>query len=165
MKKIFNIIFISVFVLLISISFSQEKIVENSKAINFSLPDLKGKKYTLSDFKGNVILLNFWATWCPPCRYEIPILEKIYNKYKNKSFKIIAVSLDSDSNSLSNFLKTNKISFLVLSDKKGELGYKYQVLAIPTSFLIDKEFIVRKIYIGAISEKDFTKELEKWLKK
>ncbi|HOJ92620.1 MAG TPA: TlpA disulfide reductase family protein [Dictyoglomaceae bacterium] len=164
MKKIFNIIFISAFVFLISISFSQEKIVENSKAINFSLPDLNGKKYTLSDFKGNVILLNFWATWCPPCRYEIPILEKIYNKYKNKGFKVIAVSLDSDSNSLSNFLKSNKVSFLVLSDKKGELGYKYQVVAIPTSFLIDKEFIVRKIYMGAISEKDFTKELEKWLK-
>lgn len=146
-------------------SFSQNKnVAENSKALDFTLSDLQGKKYSLSSFKGNVILLNFWATWCPPCRYEIPILDKIQKEYKDKKFKIIAVSLDADTKALESFLKNNKVSFLVLSDKNGTVGYAYSVLAIPTSFLIDKDFIIRKIYIGILSEREFKKDLEKWLK-
>lgn len=159
------LIFILFLSLLILTSYSQSKNVgENSKALDFTLSDLQGKKFSLSYFKGNVILLNFWATWCPPCRYEIPILDKIQKEYKDKKFKIIAVSLDTDVKALEDFLKNNKVSFLVLSDKNGNVGYSYNVLAIPTSFLIDKDFIIRKIYIGVLSEKNFKKDLEKWLK-
>lgn len=159
------LIFILFLSLLILTSYSQSKNVgENSKALDFTLSDLQGKKFSLSSFKGNVILLNFWATWCPPCRYEIPILDKIQKEYKDKKFKIIAVSLDTDVKALEDFLKNNKVSFLVLSDKNGTVGYSYNVLAIPTSFLIDKDFIIRKIYIGVLSEKNFKRDLEKWLK-
>ncbi|ACI18844.1 thiol:disulfide interchange protein [Dictyoglomus thermophilum H-6-12] len=142
----------------------QPQVSENSPAVDFTLPDIKGKKYTLSSFKGNVVLLNFWATWCPPCRYEVPMLDRIQKEYKNEKFKVVAVSLDSDVNSLKEYLKSVSISFLVLSDSKGSVGYIYNILAIPTSFLIDKKFIVRKIYLGILPEKEFKKDLEKWLK-
>ena len=137
----------------------------NSKAIDFSLPDIRGKNYSLSQFKGKVVLLNFWATWCPPCRLEIPILNKIYKEYKKSEFEIIAVSLDTDVERLKNFLKENPVNFLVLLDKSGVIGFKYKVEAIPTSFLIDKAQILRQIYIGIIPEKEFISELKKWLKK
>ncbi|PMQ00957.1 MAG: thiol:disulfide interchange protein [Dictyoglomus sp. NZ13-RE01] len=133
-------------------------------AINFSLPDLNGKTHSLKQYKGSVILLNFWATWCPPCRAEIPILSKIYKNYKKSGFKIIAVSLDNDINKVKAFLNENPVEFTVLFDKKGEAGYKYSIYAIPTSFLIDKELIIREIYIGMIDEKKFVSDLKKWLK-
>ncbi|ACK42502.1 TlpA family protein disulfide reductase [Dictyoglomus turgidum] len=161
----FLILFIfMVFFLTTSIYPKQTQISENSPALDFTLPDIKGKQYSLSSFKGNVILLNFWATWCPPCRYEVPMLDKIQKEYKDKKFKIVAVSLDSDINALRDYLKNVNVSFLVLSDKKGSVGYAYNILAIPTSFLIDKKFVVRKIYLGILPEKEFKKDLEKWLK-
>lgn len=153
-----------VFFLTTSVYPKQAQISENSPAVDFTLPDIKGKQYSLSSFKGNVILLNFWATWCPPCRYEVPMLDKIQKEYKDKKFKIVAVSLDSDINALKDYLNRANVSFLVLSDKKGIVGYTYNILAIPTSFLIDKKFVVRKIYLGILSEKEFKKDLEKWLK-
>uniref|UniRef100_A0A7C3MH67 TlpA family protein disulfide reductase n=1 Tax=Dictyoglomus thermophilum TaxID=14 RepID=A0A7C3MH67_DICTH len=156
---------IILFVLLIHTSYSIANIGENEKAIDFSLKDLKGKNYRLSDFKGKVILLNFWATWCPPCRYEMPLLDKLYKEHKNKGFEIVAVSLDSNPKNVNDYLKNNPVSFTILSDREGKAGYTYQIVAIPTSFLIDKNFIIRKIYLGIISEKDIKKELEKWLKK
>lgn len=169
MRKIFKlrIIFILVFIAILSSTLvysKQPQISENSPAVDFTLPDIKGKKYTLSSFKGNVVLLNFWATWCPPCRYEVPMLDRIQKEYKNEKFKVVAVSLDSDVNSLKEYLKSVSVSFLILSDSKGSVGYMYNILAIPTSFLIDKKFIVRKIYLGIIHEKEFKKDLEKWLK-
>ncbi len=166
-KKLIKTFLLLIFLItiIIGVGFSQkQKVDENSKAIDFSLPDLQGRKHSLSSFKGNVVLLNFWATWCPPCRYEVPLLDKIQKEYKDKKFKIIAVSLDSDVKALENYIKNNKVSFLVLSDKNGVVGYAYSVLAIPTSFLIDKKFIIRKIYIGVLPEKEFKKDLEKWLK-
>jgi len=169
MRKIFKlrVIFIFVFMVILSSTLvysKQPQVSENSPAVDFTLPDIKGKKYTLSSFKGNVVLLNFWATWCPPCRYEVPMLDRIQKEYKNEKFKVVAVSLDSDVNSLKEYLKSVSISFLVLSDSKGSVGYIYNILAIPTSFLIDKKFIVRKIYLGILPEKEFKKDLEKWLK-
>jgi len=77
----------------------------------------------------------------------------------------VAVSLDSNPKNVNDYLKNNPVSFTILSDREGKAGYTYQIVAIPTSFLIDKNFIIRKIYLGIISEKDIKKELEKWLKK
>jgi|YelNatPaOPRAMG01_1025707.scaffolds.fasta_scaffold08416_1 peroxiredoxin len=161
--KIF--LMIALFFLLIHTSYSTANIGENEKALDFSLKDLKGKNYKLSDFKGKVILLNFWATWCPPCRYEMPLLDKLYKEYKKMGFEVVAVSLDSNPNNVTEYLKNNSVSFIILSDKEGKVGYTYQIVAIPTSFLIDRNFVIRKIYLGILPERDFKKELEKWLKK
>ena len=161
--KIF--LMIALFFLLIHTSYSTANIGENEKALDFSLKDLKGKNYKLSDFKGKVILLNFWATWCPPCRYEMPLLDKLYKEYKKMGFEVVAVSLDSNPNNVTEYLKNNSVSFTILSDKEGKVGYTYQIVAIPTSFLIDRNFVIRKIYLGILPERDFKKELEKWLKK
>ncbi|MEN2984684.1 MAG: TlpA disulfide reductase family protein [Dictyoglomaceae bacterium] len=136
----------------------------DSPAINFTLPNIKGENYSLNQFRRKVVLLNFWATWCSPCKEEILILNKIYKSYKKLGFEIIAISLDVDIERVKNFLRENNISFLVLLDKKGIVGFKYKIKSIPTSFLIDKNQIIRKIYIGIIKEKELVKDLEKWLK-
>jgi thiol-disulfide isomerase/thioredoxin len=135
--KIF--LMIALFFLLIHTSYSIANIGENEKALDFSLKDLKGKNYKLSDFKGKVILLNFWATWCPPCRYEMPLLDKLYKEYKKMGFEVVAVSLDSNPNNVTEYLKNNSVSFTILYDKEGK--------------------------VGILPERDFKKELEKWLKK
>ncbi len=137
----------------------------NSPAIDFTLPNIKGENFSLKQFRGKVILLNFWATWCPPCRLEIPILNNIYKTYKKTGFEIIAVSLDTDIERLKTFLKENTVNFLVLHDKKGTVGFKYKVEVVPTSFLLDKNHILRQIYIGIIDEKQFVSDLKTWLKK
>lgn len=137
----------------------------NSPAIDFTLPNIKEEKFSLKQFRGKVILLNFWATWCPPCRMEIPILNKIYKTYKKTGFEIIAISLDTDIERLKTFLKENTVDFLVLYDKKGTVGFKYKVEVVPTSFLLDKNHILRQIYIGIINEKQFVSDLKTWLKK
>lgn len=124
------------------------------KAPDFRLISIKGDTITLSDFKGHVIFLNFWATWCPPCRAEIPALKKIYEKYRERGFTIIGVALD-DPEKVKNFSVREKINYpVVYGDTKVEKDYG-GIFAIPTTFVIDKNgFIVQKI-VGARTEKEF----------
>lgn len=110
----------------------------------FSSQDLDGRWISLSDLKGKVILLNFWASWCSPCRREIPSLERLFQLRKDKDFEILAVSLDRTSASgVASFVAGNKMSFRVLIDPQGDAGKKYWVRAIPSSFLLDKKGVIR----------------------
>lgn len=110
----------------------------------FSSQDLSGRWISLSDLKGKVILLNFWASWCSPCRREIPSLERLFQLRKDKDFEILAVNLDRTSVSgVASFVTGNKMSFRVLLDPQGDAGKKYWVRAIPSSFLLDKKGVIR----------------------
>ena len=116
-------------------------------APNFSLPDLEGKKVSLTDFKGKVVLLNIWATWCAPCVEEMPSMEKLYQELKGEDFELLAISVDeSGAEAVKPFLEKHKLGFPVLLDTKGEIKNLYQATGIPESFIIDKEgMIVEKI--------------------
>ena len=118
---------------------------EGFLAPGFSLQDLNGKQVNLADYKGKVILLNFWATWCPPCRKEIPSLKGLFQLRKDKDFEIFAVSVDKASISkVASFVADNQMIFPVLVDPQGEVGNgKYWVRAIPTSYLVDKKGVIR----------------------
>ena len=112
---------------------------------NFILPDATGKEYSLSDFKGKYVLLDFWASWCAPCREENPILVKIYEKYKIKNFEIVQVSLDRDRDSWLKAINDFKLSWLNLSDLQywdSPVAKLYSIQSIPTNFLLNPQGII-----------------------
>ena len=117
---------------------------EGFLAPSFTVPDLIGNPVSLSDFKGKVVLLNIWATWCGPCRKEVPSLERLYQLRKDRDFEIVAVSVDRSSASrVADFVAKYQMSFPVLHDSRGGVGQKYWARAIPSSFLLDKRGVIR----------------------
>lgn len=139
---------------------------EYKTAPDFSLNDLNGKSVKLSDFKGRVVLLNFWATWCDVCVEEMDGLNKAYREMKNKGFVVIAVSIDQSKKSVSDFVKLKGLEFPVLLDPEKEVYFdKYAVFGLPTSFLIDKKGNIRERYIGEEDWQDrsFTEKVLKLL--
>lgn len=130
-------------------------------APNFTLKTLEGKEISLSDLRGKVVLVNFWATWCPPCREEMPLFEEVYKKYKNRGFEILAISTDTSADAVKEFVKEFKVSFPVLMDD-GKVSSSYGIQGLPTSFLIDREGKVIKIRLGKYREveKDVKEALE-----
>ena len=126
------------------------------------------KAKNLSDYKGKVILLNFWATWCPPCRKELPALSEIANDMKGKDFQMIGISVDENPAALVNFLKSNTLTYTILHENNGLLE-KYMNVAgnkdnvIPQSFIIDKNGKVVESIIGSRSKEDFVELINKYM--
>lgn len=122
---------------------------EGFLAPQFALSDLSGKSVSLADFRGKVILLNFWATWCSPCKREIPSLERLYQKRHDKGFEIVAVNAErSPASTIASFAGKYQMSFPILLNPQGEVASKYWVRAIPTSFLLDKKGVIRWKIVG-----------------
>lgn len=118
-----------------------------TKAPDFMLKDLNGRTVSLASLRGKVILLNFWATWCPPCKAEMPSMNRLYNEIKAKGFEVIAVSTDNALSPVKEFLAKNRLDFTVLLDEKKTVSRAYKVFSMPTTFLIDRNgFIVEKYY-------------------
>lgn len=117
------------------------------KAKGFELSSLDGKTYRLSDFKGKVVLLNFWATWCTYCVKENPSLDRLYREFKDSGFIVLGISVDRLSATVENYLKDNPLTYPVLMDSKGEVFVRtYTVIGIPVTYLINKEgYIVEKL--------------------
>jgi thiol-disulfide isomerase/thioredoxin len=106
---------------------------------DFTLPKLGGGKITLSGLQGKVVFLNFWATWCPPCRAEMPSMEKLYGRFKSEGLEILAVNLQEEEKTVADFMKKNGLSFSVVLDGSGKIGGTYGVRGIPTTYIIDRE--------------------------
>ena len=100
--------------------------------------DLNQKPVKLSEYKGAILFLNFWATWCPPCREEMPDMQKLYDRYKTERFKMIAVSIKDSPVQVMEFFKENRLSFTALLDPRGDAGKKFGINSIPTTFILDK---------------------------
>jgi cytochrome c biogenesis protein CcmG/thiol:disulfide interchange protein DsbE len=122
---------------------------EGFLAPGFTLPSLSGSPVNLSDFKGKVVLLNFWATWCGPCKKEIPALKRLYQAKRGPGFEILAVSLDRTSgDKVASFVKANQMEFPILLNPEGDIGGKYWVRGIPTTFLLDKQGVIKFKAVG-----------------
>jgi len=133
------------------------------KPLNFTLNDLSGNPVPLDSFKGKVVLLAFFTTWCPSCQDEMPQLEAIYRKYKAKNFEVVGVNLRESRNSVKVFANENKLSFTVLLDEKGEVGTIYKVKYIPRIFILDRNSEV-KFTSHYLPAADIEKEINKILK-
>ncbi|GAB6066131.1 hypothetical protein JCM9492_12230 [Aquifex pyrophilus] len=141
------------FGLLVYIGIQQDK-HGYSEVINKPVPDIslqtpEGKKINLGDFKGKVVLINFWATWCPPCREEFILFKEIYEKYKDRGFEIIAVNTDPEN--LKDFLKEHELPFIVVVANDEALNY-FNPQGLPTSYLVNREGIIVKKRLGIYRE-------------
>lgn len=119
-------------------------------APDFTLKDLDGNSVTLSDLKGKVVFLNFWATWCPPCRTEMPSMEMLNEVFSTSDFVMLAINVEKEGEKVvPAFLERNPHSFTILLDLEEEVQRSYGVFRFPESFLVDKTGRISKHYIGA----------------
>ncbi len=133
-------------------------------APQFTLPTLLQDKPTaLKQFAGKVVYLDFWASWCAPCRTSFPLLNQLHEKLKAQGFEVVAINLDEDKANAEKFLQEYPVSFTVLRDAKGEWADQFVVESMPTSFIIDKQGVVQNIHHGFTS--DDIKELEEKITK
>jgi thiol-disulfide isomerase/thioredoxin len=126
------------------------KLSNPTDAPRFSLQDMDENRHSLDDYRGKVILLNFWATWCPPCRREMPSMERLYQKFKNEAFMVLAINQWEDPDHVFAYigqLNTDP-TFPILFDRESEVSAAYGVKGLPTTYLLDKEGRVRYRAIG-----------------
>jgi|TARA_B110000495_G_scaffold182685_1_gene178419 peroxiredoxin len=125
------------FVLLVSAQAAEE---EAMVAPNFTLKNLDGEEVSLSQFRGKYVLVNFWATWCGPCKVEMPSLEGLYQRFKNKNFALLAISNDMfGSTIVKPFVKTKNLNFPILLDQRLKVSNAFGVISLPSTFMIDPE--------------------------
>ena len=118
-------------------------------APDFTFPDLDGKEVSLSDFRGKVVFVNIWATWCPPCRDEMPSMQKLYERFKGQDFEILAVSIDADGGeAVAPFMKQMNLTFPALLDPSEKIRSLYAITGVPESFIIDKNGMLVQRVIG-----------------
>jgi len=127
---------------------SHKKLAVGDSVIDFSLPDLQGKMKPLP--KGQVMLVNFWATLCPPCRKEMPDMIKLYQTYQSQGFNIVAVSVDRDSKQLKDFVGEYQVPFDVRHDIDSTVSAQYSVFRYHETFLVDKHGVIQAHLVGAI---------------
>lgn len=118
------------------------------KAPDFELENLQGETVKLSDYEGKKVMLNFWATWCPPCKAEMPDIQKFYTE-KGDEVAILAVNIDPQYD-VAGFAKEMRINFPILLDEEEKAVKAYQILTIPTTFFIDEKGIIRNKYLSAM---------------
>jgi cytochrome c biogenesis protein CcmG/thiol:disulfide interchange protein DsbE len=117
-------------------------------APDFTLLTLDGTTVTLSKLKGQVALINIWATWCPPCRAEMPTIQATYEQYREQGFTVLAVDLQEDPRTVAGFMREFKLTFPALLDTDGAVSQAYQASALPSSFFVDRKGIIRAVYRG-----------------
>lgn len=124
-------------------------------APDFELKTLEGETVRLSNYVGKKVILNFWATWCPPCKEEVPHMQKVYEEYKNQGVEILAVNVtnkDKGEEEVAQFVKEHGLTFEVLLDDEGFVGSTYQVLTLPTTYMIDTKGNMVDIIKGPMNE-------------
>ena len=132
-------------------------------APSLTLKKLDNSSFNLSDYKGDVIYLDFWATWCPPCRKSFPWMEEMHQKYSDLGFKVIAISTDVKRSVIDQFLKDLTTNFIIAHEPTGEAASKFKVTGMPNSYLIDRKGNIRLKHAG-FNSKDKSK-LEAEIKK
>ena len=133
-----------------------------AKAANLSLTlkDINGKSFTLSDYKGKVILLDFWATWCPPCRKEIPGFIELYDSYRSRGLAVIGVSMDDSTSDIKKFAKRYKMNYpILLGAGRNDLEPAFGELPLPTAFVIGRDGRICGKHDGLTPKEDFAREI------
>ena len=131
------------------------------KAPDFELQNLDEQPVSLSDLQGQPVLLNFWATWCGPCNYEMPFIQEIYDEWSDKGLVVLSIDIGETPSRVRDFIQSGNFSFPVLLDINQKVALEYNIRGIPTTFLIDKDGIIRGTKVGAFSSKE---EIESGIK-
>ena len=131
-------------------------------APDFQLQDLDGETVSLSGLRGSPVMLNFWASWCGPCRAEMPYIQQIYDEWQDKGLVLLTINLRESASTARQFMQSNNLSFPVLLDTNGNVAQKYNVSGIPATFFIDKDGIIQARKVGSLSSKQ---QIEDYLSK
>jgi peroxiredoxin len=138
------------------LSNAEQGLAKGDQAPDFELTTLAGKKVKLSDYKGQKVILNFWATWCPPCKAEMPHMQKYYEKNADKeNVEILAVnltSMDEGRNAVQNFVDGYELTFPIPMDVDGDVGGEYRAFTIPTTYMIDTNGQIQHKIVGPMNE-------------
>jgi peroxiredoxin len=121
---------------------------EGFVAPDFALEALDGRTIALSELRGQVVLINFWATWCPPCRAEMPAIQQVYEQYRDQGFEVLVVNVQELDAQMSAFVEERGLTFPVLADRDGSVSNVYQVTSIPTTFFVDRSGVIQEIIVG-----------------
>jgi peroxiredoxin len=122
--------------------------IDKSPAPDFTLKSSGGENLRLSEFRGEVVMINFWASWCGPCRQEMPLLDELYSQYKPMGFTILGVNVEEDSAQAKQMLKDSPVNFPVLFDNQSQVSKLYNVVAMPSTVLVDRDGNVRYLHQG-----------------
>jgi thiol-disulfide isomerase/thioredoxin len=122
-------------------------------APDFQLQNLDGQTVSLGSLWGKPVLINFWATWCGPCRSEMPYIQEIYEEWTNKGLVVLAINIGESSSKVEEFMQGYNLSFTVLLDTKQDVAQRYNITGIPTTFFLDKDGIIQDKVIGAFQNK------------
>jgi cytochrome c biogenesis protein CcmG, thiol:disulfide interchange protein DsbE len=127
-----------------------EPLVVGMSAPDFSLPDLQGKKQQLSDYRGKVVFLNFWATWCKPCKEEMPSMQLLWENLKKEDFVMLAISMDrvTTTKDIPPFVENLKLTFPIFTDSWGQTDKRYKLMGVPETYIIDQSGVLREKVIG-----------------
>jgi len=124
-------------------SSAETEVYRKETELSFLLPDLEGKKHKLSDYRGKVLLVNFWASWCPPCIHEMPELQKLQAHFTGKPFAVVSINVGEQKDKVSQFVRSLRLDLPVLLDARSKTYKHWQVSILPTSFLIDSSGRIR----------------------
>lgn len=133
-------------------------------APDFTLSDLDGNWFRLSDLRGKVVFVNFWATWCPPCRAEMPEMEAVYQEYKDKNVVVVGVDISESEDEVRQFVGEGGYNWTFVIDTTGVVMESYDITAIPTSIFIDREGVIRAVNIGAMNKRGMEAKLAEAMK-
>ena len=122
--------------------------LEGRPAPDFALKSSTGENLRLSEYRGDVVMINFWATWCGPCRQEMPLLDELYTRYQRVGFNLLGVNIDDDSRRAMQMIEELGVNFPVLFDARKEVSKLYEVEAMPVTVLVDREGNVRHVHHG-----------------
>ena len=119
-------------------------------APDFTLNTPEGESFTLSELRGQAVLVNLWATWCPPCRAEMPAIQKLYDEYKDQGLVVLGVNMTYQDDPLAvvPFMQENQLTFPILIEETGNVAEKYELRSLPSSFFIDRDGIIQEVVIG-----------------
>lgn len=149
MKKLsFVILFICLPLFITACGQGPKVATVDKPAPDFSLVDRGGKTWTLSELKGQVVFVNFWATWCPPCREEMPAMQRLYSMMPKDKFKMLAILNKDNPEVADKFAAQLGITMPILDDQANNVGLKYGLTGLPETFIIDKQGVLRKKFIG-----------------
>ena len=122
--------------------------IKQSAAPDFTLKSVAGENLKLSEYRGEVVLINFWASWCGPCRQEMPVLSELHDKYKALGFTVLGVNVEEDSSKARKLLQELPVSFPVLLDNQSIVSKQYDVIAMPSTVLVDRNGNMRYLHKG-----------------
>lgn len=146
------------------LSDAEQGLTKGDRAPDFTLTTLDGEEVKLSDYQGKKVILNFWATWCPPCKAEMPHMEQYYEKNaKKEKVEILAVNLtsqDEGEKAVQQFVDGYELTFPILMDEKGDIGEEYRAFTIPTTYMIDTNGLIRHKIVGPMNEEMMGKMVE-----